>query len=32
MNTTSFVVYPEDTNALGLDMIHGGKMLKEMRN
>ena len=30
MNTTSFVVYPEDTNALGLNMIHGGKMLKEM--
>lgn len=30
MNTTSFVVYPEDINALGLNMIHGGKMLKEM--
>lgn len=29
MYETSFVVYPQDTNALKMDMIFGGKMLSE---
>lgn len=27
---TSFVVYPQDTNALKMDMVFGGKMMSEM--
>lgn len=31
MNSTSFVVYPQDTNALKLDMIFGGKLIREIK-